>query len=220
VNAAAERSGTAFRIDPDAVRWSAPAAERAGRPLLVLLHGHGMDENMGRDVGDRLPPELVVAALRAPLRSGSGYAWFPLDASLTVDQVDASAAAVATWLDAQDHPARGVLGVSQGAATAFQLLRQRPDDLDFVINLAGFVSPLPHPGDAAVRRRRLPVFWGRGDRDAVIPAPIVTLTSQWLRFHTALTERVYPGLGHDVSPAELADVLAFLTQQTPTGLTP
>ena len=31
-------------IDTDAVLWSAPAAERAGRPLLVLMHGYVSNE--------------------------------------------------------------------------------------------------------------------------------------------------------------------------------
>ena len=209
-------SGGGVRIDPAAVRWSAPPAARAGRPLLVVLHGHGMDETMGSSAIDRLPPELVVASLRAPLRAGGGYGWFPLDASLTVDQVDASAEAVWEWLQQQEgHPVRGVLGVSQGAATAFQLLRLHPDAFDFAVNLAGFVAPLPHPGDAALRQRRLPVFWGRGDQDTRIPAPVVTFTSHWLRGHTALTEQVYAGLGHDVSPAEILDVIGFLIDQAP-----
>ncbi|MGI8456716.1 MAG: alpha/beta hydrolase [Propionibacteriaceae bacterium] len=210
-SAAAETGG--LRIDSDAIRWSLPPPERAGRPLLVLLHGHGMDETMGSGVTHRLPPELVVASLRAPLRSGGGHSWFPLDASLTVAQVDASAAAVWAWLAEQDHPVRGVLGVSQGAATAFQLLRRHPDALDFVINLAGFVAPVPDAGDRSVRRRRPPVFWGRGDRDNRIPAPVVAFTSRWLREHATLTERVYPGLGHDVAPAEIDDVVTFLTQR-------
>jgi len=33
-----------MKIDPDVVLWSAPERERAGRPLLVLLHGYGSHE--------------------------------------------------------------------------------------------------------------------------------------------------------------------------------
>lgn len=208
-------SPTGLRIDTDAIRWSHPPAERAGRPLLVLLHGHGMDETMGSAAGHRLPPQIVVASLRAPLRSGGGHSWFPLDDTSSVDHVDASAAAVWDWLAAQDHPLTGLLGVSQGAATAFQLLRRHPDAVDFVINLAGFVAPFPDPADAEVARRRPPVFYGRGDRDTRIPAAVVSFTTQWLRAHTDLTERVYPGLGHDVSPEEILDVISFLLARRP-----
>jgi phospholipase/carboxylesterase len=54
------------------------------------------------------------------------------------------------------------------------------------------------------------VFWGRGDQDRVIPPLLVESTRWWLRRHTDLTERVYPGLSHNVSVAELADLAAFV----------
>jgi phospholipase/carboxylesterase len=54
------------------------------------------------------------------------------------------------------------------------------------------------------------VFSGRGDADRLVPAPLVALTDQWLAEHTTLTHRVYPGLGHGVSPAEVDDLVAFL----------
>lgn len=43
-------------IDAQSVRWSAPPADRAGRPLLLVLHGHGLDEQVGSNLWDRLPP--------------------------------------------------------------------------------------------------------------------------------------------------------------------
>ena len=54
-------------IDPAAVLWSAPESERAGRPLLVLLHGYGADERDLFSLAPHLPSEPVIAALRAPL---------------------------------------------------------------------------------------------------------------------------------------------------------
>lgn len=198
------------KIDPDAVRWSASESERAGRPLLVVLHGHGMDETIGSREQSRLHPDLVVAALRAPLRAGGGYGWFKLNADVTLADVDQSAAAVWEWVDGQSVTAVGVLGFSQGTATAFQMLRRRPHGLDYVVNLSGLVAPLPDPGDAALQTLRPPVFWGHGDQDRVIPAPLVTSSRTWLSHHATLTECRYPGMGHNVSTAELDDLRAFL----------
>ena len=104
----------------------------------------------------------------------------------------------------------GVLGFSQGVATAFQMVRRDPARFAYAVNLSGGVVPLPGRGDAELAARRLPVFWGRGDRDPLIPALLVESTRWWLRRHTDLTERVYPGLSHNVSPAELADLAAFV----------
>jgi phospholipase/carboxylesterase len=198
-------------VDPHQVWWSAPVDQRAGRPLLVLLHGHGMDEQMGSDVRDRLPPELVLASVRGSLRVRSGYGWFPLDASLRPEQVDEAASRVAAWVAAQPgHPSVGVLGFSQGSSVGLQAMRLQPDLFAYGVVLAGFAVPLPAAGDAELRRRRPPVFSGRGDADRLVPAPLVALTDQWLAEHTTLTHRVYPGLGHGVSPAEVDDLVAFL----------
>ena len=203
-----------MRIEADSVLWSTSEEDRVDRPLLVMLHGHGLNETVGFDLRHALPVALVLASIRAPLRTGTGYSWFPLDASLTLNQLEESTDAVLDWLDRlPPAPSIGLLGFSQGAATAFQVLRRRPDAFAYAVNLAGFVVPFPAAGDAAVAGRRPPTFWGRGERDRVIPSPLVTSTRDWLRRHTELTEKIYPNLGHNVSESELADLSAFLAAQ-------
>jgi phospholipase/carboxylesterase len=175
-----------------------------------------MDEQMGAGVRDRLPTELVLASVRGPLRVRSGYGWFPLDASLRPEQVDEAAHRVATWASGlSGHPSVGVLGFSQGSSVGLQAMRLQPDLFAYGVVLSGFASPLPAAGDAALRRRRPPVFSGRGDADRLVPGPLVTLTDQWLAEHTTLTRKVYPGLGHDVSPAEVEDLAGFLRARLP-----
>jgi phospholipase/carboxylesterase len=199
------------RINDEQVLWSAPESERAGRPLLILLHGHNLDERVGFELRHHLPEELVLASVRAPLTATSGYAWFRLDPTVGFQQVDASSRAIVDWLETQPAaPSVGILGFSQGAATGLQVLRQAPDRFAYAAVLSGFVVPGLHPNDARLRAARTPVFWGRGDRDPVIPQPLVYLTHSWLRQHTTLEERVYPELGHNVNPAELADLSRFL----------
>jgi phospholipase/carboxylesterase len=202
----------AMEINPGTVLWSAPEAERAGRPTLVLLHGHRMNERVGFELHHHLPSELVFASVRAPREArGGGYAWFPLDGSFSLEAIDHSAAAVLNWLDSVEVTGPvGILGFSQGVATAFQMVRHDPARFAYAVNLSGGVVPFPGRGDAALTARRLPVFWGRGDRDAVIPAALIESTRWWLRRHTDVTERVYPGLSHNVSAAELADLAAFV----------
>ena len=203
-----------MKIDPDRVLWSAPESERAGRPLLVMLHGHGSNEQVGFDLRDRLPGELVIASIRAPLRAGGGYAWFPLDASLALHQIDEVAHAVLDWLAAlAPAPSVGILGFSQGAATGVQVMRLAPDRFDYAVVLSGFVVPLPAVGDPQLAAARPPVFWGRGDSDGIIPSFLIPLTRSWLAEHSTLTEHVYPGLGHYVAAAELADLGDFLAHR-------
>lgn len=204
-------------IDPTAVMWSAPADERAARPLLVLLHGYGADERDLWGLVPHLPEAFVVASVRAPFAApwpAPGYSWYPIDALATRDPagVTAAGASLLAWLDdeAADAASIGVLGFSQGASVAIQAMRLNPSRLAFAINLSGYAAPGDLEHDAALSTLRPPVFWGRGTNDDVIPPALVAHTTMWLPEHVELSGRVYQGLTHSISEAELADVRAFL----------
>ena len=65
-------------IDSGAVLWSASETDRVGRPLLLILHGYGSHEGDLFSLAPHLPLTPVLAALRAPLPVGDGWAWFPV----------------------------------------------------------------------------------------------------------------------------------------------
>jgi phospholipase/carboxylesterase len=202
------------RIDPSAVLWSAPERLRADRPLLLLLHGYGSNEGDLFSFAPYLPLSPVLASVRAPLPEGPGFAWFPLSGQVTLDElsgaVNAATDALLEWIRSTGAPKVGVLGFSQGGAMGLQLMRSAPELVEFVVSIAGFVLPGDHPGDAQLRELRPPVFWGRGTLDSVIPHDAVARTQSWLPQHATLDERIYEGLAHSVSEAELRDVVAFL----------
>ena len=214
----AENRGT-MQIDPDAVMWSAPQSERAGRPLLVLLHGYGSHEGDIFSLSRSLPLEPVIASVRAPLREGTGYTWFPSvgESSATGSPADERFNAVADaigalteWIDSTTSTGVGLLGMSQGGAMALELMRTQPERFGYVVQLSGFVFPTDHPGDARLAELRPPVFWGRGTTDTVIPASLINHTQKWLAEHSTLTAGIYEGLGHAVSDSELSEVGAFI----------
>jgi len=208
-------------IDPNAVLWSSSEKDRVGRPLLVLLHGYGSHEGDLFSLGAYLPLEPVLASLRAPLAlDGRANAWWPLRLPMDPEEsrtdpaeVEQPTQDVLDWLDALDHPGPiGLLGFSQGAALAVQLLRRAPGRFAFAVALSGFVVPLPEGDDADERlaRERPLVFRGRGTLDTVIPERAVTEGDAWFPAHTELDSRVYEGVAHGVSQAEIADVSAFI----------
>ena len=205
------------RIDPSAVLWSAPERQRSERRLLLLLHGYGSHEGDLFGFAPYLPLSPVLASVRAPLPEGSGYAWFPLSAQITLDElsdsVDAATDALIEWIRSTGALKVGVLGFSQGGAMGLQLMRSAPELVEFVVSIAGFVLPGTHDGDEQLRESRPPVFWGRGTLDSVIPRDAVAYTQSWLPQHSSLDERIYEGLAHSVSEAELRDVVAFLHEQ-------
>ena len=206
-------------LDTDAALWSVAAAERGERPLLLMLHGYGADERDLFGLTPYLPPEYVVASVRAPLTPpfpAPGYSWYPIEGLDGRDPVHVTDAAslVLDWLEAAAPDAVvGLLGFSQGAAVALQALRLQPERFAFAVNLSGYATPGALPGDAALAERRPPVFWGRGTRDDVIPTFLVEHTTSWLPEHVELSGRVYPGLTHSVSENELDDVRVFLEKQ-------
>ncbi|EZP28319.1 alpha/beta hydrolase [Microbacterium oleivorans] len=213
-------------LDPDVVLWSAPVDERGDRPLLVLLHGYGSNEEDLFGLVPHLPAAYVAVAVRAPLAPRfpmPGYSWFTIDGVESRDpaEVTASAHAVWEWIDKVrgDAASVGLLGFSQGGVIALQMMRMRPRDAAFAVNLAGYAFPEPAAGDAELAEVRPPVFWGRGARDEVISARFVDHTAEWLPGHVDLSGRVYPNLAHSVSAEELNDVRVFLEKQlaTPKG---
>jgi phospholipase/carboxylesterase len=202
-------------IDSDAVVWSVQEADRAGTPLLLLLHGKGSHEGDLAGLMDRLPSGFVMASLRALIPDGPGFSWFVGNAPGNPPQadVDAAADAVLSWLDALPFrpPTLGIMGFSQGGVMAVHTLRRAPELVSFALNLSGFVAEAAEPGDEVIARH--PVFWGRGDADLVIPESAIERTAAWLPGHVDLTAAVYRGLPHSISAEELDDIAAFLTAQ-------
>ncbi|HEV7950739.1 MAG TPA: alpha/beta fold hydrolase [Glaciihabitans sp.] len=205
-----------MKIDSDAVLWSAPERERAGRPLLVLMHGYGSHEGDLFGLSPRLPLGPVIASLRAPITESGGYAWFTMvdsePGNPPAANVNAAAEAVLEWLDTLDYTSVSLLGFSQGAALSLQLLRHAPTRFAATVALSGFVASGGHEGDAELERIRPAVFWGRGTADPVIAASAVDRTSEWIPGHTTDTTRIYEDLTHSISPEEFTDVTAFLNQ--------
>lgn len=205
-----------MQLDTSAILWSARERERAGRPLLVLLHGYGSHEGDLFGMSPGLPLGPVVASLRAPIAESGGWAWWSRadspQGNPPAERVDAAAAAVLAWLDTLEFTTVSLVGFSQGAALSLQLLRHAPGRFAATVAIAGFVAEGGHPGDAELARVRPPVFWGRGTDDHVIPADAVERTAQWLPGHADATIRIYEGLAHGISTPELIDLVAFLRQ--------
>lgn len=204
-------------IDDSATRWS--STDRAGAPLLVLLHGYGADEHDLFGLIPYLPEGIAVASVAAPLAPPwpmPGRSWYPIEGldGRSSGAVTAAADAFLRWLDsaAADAPSVALLGFSQGAAVALQALRLAPERFGAVAALSGYAAPGDLPNDEALAELRPPVFWGRGTHDDVIPPALVDHTAQWLPTHSELSGRVYTGLTHSISEEELTDVHRFLTK--------
>lgn len=208
---------SALTIDTDVVRWSHPESERAGKPLLILLHGYGSNEADLFGLAPALPSGIVIASLRATSLAPfpvDGWSWFPITepGNPSTAAVNASVAAVLAWLDALDFTPSsiGVGGFSQGGAMSIQLMRAAPERFSCALNLSGFAVGGDEPGDAVLAERKPPLFWGRGNADPVIGDRAIARTMDFVPDHFTLTGAVYDGLPHAISAEELVDISAFL----------
>ena len=193
--------------------WTANIAGRSA--VAVLLHGYGSNERDLAALAPALRLALPWVSLRAPLALGhGGAAWFTIttpgdpDAQPVVDATDA----IWAWIDSHLPPETKVvpIGFSQGGLMASQLLRTRPERVVAPVILGGFVLGAPQPGDDQLAANRPAAFWGRGAEDRVITAPAIDRTAEYLPGHSSLLKRVYPGLAHGISTAELDEVREFL----------
>jgi len=214
-------------IDDRAVVWSIPRDELAARipgsRLLVIMHGYGSHEADLISLAPHLPGDIVCASLRAPLIAPApiqnGFAWFQIGAPGNPEPsgVDAAARGVLAWLDdltsSYGSPAAvSTLGFSQGGAMALQLLRHDPHRFASTVNLSGFSISGEAPADDELKDLRPRVFWGRDERDPIIPPSAVARTATWLETHATADARLYPGAGHGITGDEVSDVREFLEQ--------
>ena len=202
-------------LNTDAILWSEPLADK---PLIVLLHGYGSDERDLFSLRGHLPGAFTYAAVRAPLDPPfpmSGYSWYPIEGLESRDPagVTAGAEALLEWIRSLGERRVGLVGFSQGGAVSLQAMRLDPERFDFVVNLSGYAAGGSAPGDSSLLTASVPVFWGRGSADQVIPQEAIDHTTQWLPDHSKLVGRVYPGLGHAVSEQEIEDLARFLEKQ-------
>jgi phospholipase/carboxylesterase len=201
------------------VLWSQPEDARAGKPLLVLLHGYGANEQDLLSLGDMLPEEFAVASVRAPIAMGPGFAWFPLTGSVeySVDAVKAAADYLQDWIDTvkDNHPSVTLLGFSMGMAMATTLLRKRPADYAAVVGLSGFVVNAGADGEFrdAELNGTVPFFWGRDQQDPVMTEDKIDYTMGWVRSHVKLTKVLYTGMWHGINAQEIGHVSEFLTHE-------
>ena len=189
--------------------------------VALLLHGYGSNEHDLTGLAPALGLAMPWASLRAPLDLGPGAAWFAVTppGNPDADVVAGATDTIWAWVDAHVDPDTRLvpIGFSQGGLMASQLLRTRPERVVAPVILSGFVLGAPQPADAALAQARPPVFWGRGLQDRVIAASAIARTDVWLPAHTDPTRRVYPGLAHNIHPAEVEDVRRFLGAHAPAG---
>lgn len=221
----------------DTVEWSAGNGHaNPNKPLFLGLHGWGSDERDFTELLRMIAPYNDFASLRAPIplsdlfptmtAGQTGFAWLT-EMLPTGEKLDreafAAAQAVIDWIRENIPPERDVvpIGFSQGGLMVTQLLRIIPQRFRAAIVLSGFHAPglLPEtaPAEAGLAELEIPVFFGFGGADAVVPRYELYAASAWLEENTYLKQKTYAGLGHGVFYQEIDDIRLWLSDMNITS---
>ncbi|GAC1659988.1 MAG: hypothetical protein NVS4B13_06760 [Candidatus Elarobacter sp.] len=177
--------------------------------MIVLLHGHGVDERDISPLGEAFPAEATVAAPRGPIPSEGGFRWYAHhDGGRPIAESLASGMAyVEAWLDAQAASSVWLVGFSGGALMAGSLMLSTPQRYAGAALLHGTL-----PFDAGVpldagRLTGCEVFYGYGEADDVIPRPLVDRSRAYLLDESGAHAQIHAyRAAHGIVPSEERDL--------------
>ncbi|HEY7472888.1 MAG TPA: dienelactone hydrolase family protein [Gemmatimonadota bacterium] len=205
--------------DPHAaarVVHSGPALANADAAA-ILVHGRGGTAEDILELGRAIGTEGV--AWLAP--QAAGGAWYPFSFLAPIESNEpwlSSSLAVLDRLvrrcgEAGLRPERvALLGFSQGACLAAEYAARHARRYGGLVLLSGgLIGPPGSPREYAGSLAGTPAFLGCSDVDPHIPVARVHETAGVLeRLGAEVDERIYPGLGHTVTPDEVENARRLL----------
>lgn len=186
---------------------------------MILIHGRGASAEDIMLLAEELRhPGMVYLAPQA-----SGYTWYPHSFLSPVAQnepgISSGLQVIADMLTALAGrgipPARVVLaGFSQGACLTSEFIARHPQRYGGALIFSGGV--IGPPGMARQDEGDLggtPIFIGCGDPDSHIPRSRVEETAEiFQRMGGDVVAQIYPGMGHTINQAEIAQARATLAR--------
>lgn len=201
-------------------RYVPPAAARPERPVLLLLHGTGGNEEDLIPLGGDLLPGAALLSPRGQVLEHRMPRFFRRLAEGVFDQEDLArrtedlARFVEAAAAAHGFESRRVIavGFSNGANIASSLLLRRPG----LIRGAILLSPMvPFEPERSPDLAGTVVFIGAGRRDPISPSSEVDRLAAILQRAGAEVTLHWHGGGHELAPSELAAARDWLSRVTP-----
>ena len=204
--------------DPAPFAFRMRAATKMEIPPIVMLHGLGGDEEAIWELGPALPSGGLIAAIRAPyLQSTGGYGWLPQIGGWPPNLAEFAESvrvleSFLTFLDRShglDRRRLVLLGFSQGAAMAFAAAMTGEAGLS--VPPAALVVVAGHlPQGELSPLRGLPVFWGHGTRDELIPVTGARKDVERLRAAGARVQYCEADVAHKLGSACLRELKQWI----------
>jgi phospholipase/carboxylesterase len=182
------------------------------RAAMILVHGRGASaEDIMTVAAELTHPGFAYLAPQA-----AGNAWYPnpFTAPLETNEPYLSSALevlqnVLTRVEATIPAERVILlGFSQGACLTLEFAARHACRYGGVVGLSGgLIGPDRTPRDYPESFDGTPVFLGCSDVDPHVPKDrVIEAADVMKRMGAQVTMRLYPGMGHTVSPEEIESV--------------
>jgi phospholipase/carboxylesterase len=203
----------------DIIAAGAPLAR--ARAAAVLVHGRGASAEDIVTLGDEFgQDDIAYLAPQAPNGTWYPYSFLaPLSQNEPhLTQALATVGAVLERLAREGFAAERValIGFSQGGCLALEYVARNARRYGAVAGLsAGLIGPPGMPRAYQGSLDATPVFLGCSDIDGHVPLARVHESRDVLRdLGAAVTERIYPGMGHTINADEIAAVTKLLAEMT------
>ncbi|MFK0384120.1 alpha/beta hydrolase [Agrobacterium sp. NPDC090273] len=188
-------------------------AGAAGRPLFIVLHGTGGDENQFFDFGSRLLPQATVVSPLGDVSEHGAARFFRRTGEGVYDMVDLQRATtkLADFVRVnrghyQAGPVIG-LGFSNGANILANVLIEDPDLFDAAVLMHPLIPFAPKPAAAKPSRR---VLLTAGERDPICPVPLTKSLETYLKAQGGSVETIWHPGGHEIRSNEIDAVRDFV----------
>ena len=187
--------------------------------FLILLHGRG---STARDIMNLAHQfnhdELAFAAPQA-----DGKSWFPYSFLVPVGQNEPGIPSAMTVISSLVTEANllgvpqnkvMILGFSQGACLALEFAARNPAHYGAIFALSGgLIGPPGTTWESDETLSGTPIFIGCSDVDPHIPRSRLAESREVLtQLGGEVTLKLYPGMGHTISGAELEQVNGIITK--------
>ncbi len=184
-----------------------------GAPLVFAFHGTGGDENQFFDLIGQILPDAAIVAPRGDVLEQGAARFFRRTGEGVYDMPDLARRTTRMEGFVRAHKAAhpGVpvygLGYSNGANILASVLFQAPDLFDRAVLMHPLIPWQPDPVPALAA---LSVLITAGRRDPICPLLLTQGLDRYFRAQGTTVELSLHDGGHEVPPAEIRAIAAFL----------
>jgi phospholipase/carboxylesterase len=190
-------------------------------PLVVAIHGMGDKPDNWIESWRSFPHKAQIVLPRAFTKYGEGYSWFELRDGITDAELGAEVGAAEEKLWKGIAKLAGtrrliVTGFSQGGILSFAIAARHPDKVAYAFPVSGSCPGPLLPKDKA---KAAPLVAFHGTADTVLAFKWGQgAVNAFKEQGNDATLKVYPGVGHTITPEMRADLWAEIQKALPLAL--